>query len=253
MAKALVADKLSVRLGATRVLQGVSIEVCYGHMTVIAGPNGAGKSTLLRALLGLVPASAGSVTCGDQPIDQMSRLERAQNIAYVPQRSLLDAALRVEEVVAQGRFAKRESKQSRKAAVAKAMQQAGIEALGHRSYLELSGGEQRLALIARALGTDAKIVCLDEPTACLDIANRLRTLALLKSLATSGRAILCVLHDLEDVRRFADELLLLHKGRVAAVGCPSTVLIPDEVRRVYEVELRANDALGFRLPSEVRS
>lgn len=250
---ALSASALDISLGRKhkrRILEGVSFELPFATVCAIAGPNGAGKSTLLRALLGLIPSDAGRVECEGRLIADMDRVERAQKIAYVPQRSLLDAGLQVEEVIAHGRFAQSESRIKTLDAVARAMEQAGISDLRGRNYLELSGGEKRLCMIARALSTEARIICLDEPTASLDIANRLRILSLLRELATGGHAVLCVLHELEDARRFSDQILLLDQGSVVARGAPEEVIRPDMIRNVYRVEVRDNDAMGFHLRSE---
>jgi iron complex transport system ATP-binding protein len=238
---------LRVTLGGKRILDDVDIAVARGNLVVIAGPNGAGKSTLLRSLLGLSRPDAGEVYCSGTALDKLTRLERARRIAYVPQSSQLDAALTVTEVVGHARFAHGVDAAADARRIDGVLRRVGIAELAQRSYLSLSGGERRLALIARALGTGARTICLDEPTACLDIYNRLRCLGLLRELADHDHAIVCVLHELEDVRRFADQVVLLQHGRVYAAGPPDRVITRDTVRAVYGVELHANDALGFRL------
>jgi iron complex transport system ATP-binding protein len=243
---ALVAHDVSVALDGRSILDRVNVNAGFGKLQVIAGPNGSGKTTLLRALLGLLAPSHGSIHCQGKRVREMSRVERARSIAYVPQRSELRAALSVEEVVSQGRYATALTS-TRNDAVWKALDCVGLAELAHRNYLKLSGGERRLALIARAICTGAKIICLDEPVSSLDIANRLRTMSLLRSLAARGHAVVCVLHDLEDIHRFADHVVVLHRGRVAASGKPDDVIGEPLARAVYDVELRRNDALGFYL------
>jgi iron complex transport system ATP-binding protein len=176
----------------------------------------------------------------------MSRVERARSIAYVPQRSELRAALSVEEVVWQGRYATSLTSMGQEA-VRHALERVDLAGFARRNYLTLSGGERRLTLIARAICTGARIICLDEPTSSLDIANRLRTRSLLRDLAARGHAVICVLHDLEDIDRFADHVVVLHRGRVAASGRPEDVIGERLAEAVYDVELRRNDALGFYL------
>lgn len=248
---AIDAKKLSVRLGDTLVVQSVSLAVHYGEFGVVAGPNGAGKSTLLRALLGLLSPHEGSIQTAGHALASLDNAERAMTQSYVPQNSALAAALTVEELVGQARFARSESRSKTQEATQRALERVGATALAHRNYLELSGGEKRVALVARALCTEARIVILDEPTACLDIANRLRILALLRSLASDGYAVLAVLHDLDDVAKFADRVTLIHKGRVACTGSPAEVVTAANVRQVYGVELLESAAFGFRLQGEV--
>lgn len=245
---ALQAESVRVQLGGAIILDGVDVLAEHGTLHVIAGPNGAGKSTLLRTLLGLLQPSSGTVRCDGVEIQRLTRTERARRIAYVPQRSQLQSALRVDEVVGHGRYATLGLARDRASRVTESLERVGMLELAHRNYLTLSGGERRLTLIARALCTGARIICLDEPTACLDIGNRLRMLELLRELASQGYAIVCVLHELEDVRRFADDVLLLRRGTVRASGPPAEVIVPDHVREVYGVELRQNDAVGFHLP-----
>ncbi len=245
--EAICAHGLQVSLGGRKILDGVSIALEFGQLGVIAGPNGAGKSTLLRCLLGLLPVQGGSLWYEGIPNQEFTREQRAQRVAYVPQRSLLDAALPVEEVLVQGRFGRSESKRAARQVVGWAMERVGIVALRDRNYLELSGGEKRLVLIARALCTEAKILCLDEPTSSLDIANRLRILELLRFLASDGYAVLAVLHELQDVYRFADTVCLLIEGRVAHAGETRQVVVAQHIAAVYDVEMRAKEALGFRL------
>jgi iron complex transport system ATP-binding protein len=215
----------------------------------LCGPNGAGKSTALKALAGLLP-SEGSIEVLGRPLAQLTRRERAQRLAYVPQQSLLQSAIAVREVVAQGRYAHDPvwpGRYQRQAAVEHALLATDVHELAERSWNELSGGEQRRALLARALATEAPIILLDEPTAALDIAHALQFLDLLHSLTRQGRCIVVVLHDLEQVRRYADHALVLLHGRTLASGLTSDVIAPHVVRAAYGVELVPGGGLGYRL------
>ncbi len=241
-------DALSIQLGGTSVVDAVSLGLHFGELGVIAGPNGAGKSTLLRAVLGLSAPHSGRISISGRDLASLRHADRSQTLSYVPQTSALNAALSVHEIVAQGRFSRNESRARTAAAVEQALERTGIRALQSRSYLALSGGERRLALIARALCTEAKIVLLDEPTAGLDIANRLRILELLRSLAGENFAVLAVLHDLDDVLNYADSVALMHRGKIVYSGTAKDVVTAEHVRGVYGVELVRNAALGFSLP-----
>lgn len=244
MAELLKAEGLRVMRGKRAVLQGVDLTLRAGEVLGILGPNGAGKSTLVEALLGLIP-SEGSVRYEGRPIASLSGRERAKAMAYVPQRSMLQAELSVREVVGQGRYASGGS--TRDPEVDAELERVGLSAMSERAFPTLSVGEQQRVLIARALATGAKCLVLDEPTAALDVRRALETFALLRTLADEGRGIVVVVHGLEEARRTTDHLVLLDGGEVAASGPPSEVVAPEPIRRVYGVELVENDALGFRL------
>jgi iron complex transport system ATP-binding protein len=240
----LEAEGLVVRRGSREVLRDVGLTLREGEVLGILGPNGAGKSTLVEALLGLIPFE-GSVCFEGQPIDTLSARERARALAYVPQRSMLQAELSVREVVGQGRYASGGS--MRDSEVDAELERIGLTAMAERAFPTLSVGEQQRVLIARALATGARCLVLDEPTAALDVRRALETFALLRTLADEGRGVVVVVHGLEEARRATDHLLLLADGAVAASGSPAEVVAPGPIRRVYGVELVENDALGFRL------
>lgn len=250
MADALRVEGLSVALGSRRVLHDVTIEAAFGQTTAILGPNGAGKSTLLRAISGLV-AHSGEVTLSNTPLTRLLPHERAKLLSFVPQSSLLSAAMPVRDVVMQGRYAHRVTQARRTDdahAVASAMDETDVTQFAERAFTQLSFGEQRRVLIARALATGAQTILLDEPAAALDIAHSLSLYALLHKLASQGRCIVVVLHDLDDVRKYTDHAVLLQRGRVTATGESRDVLNAERVRDVYGVELIEAGGLAFRLP-----
>ncbi len=247
------ARSLAVELSGRRVLDGVSLDLAAGEVTVIIGPNGAGKSTLLRALGALVP-HAGSVRYGAVDSRALSPRERALRVAYVPQQTELQAALAVRDVVALGRFAHgarlgRLSGEDERA-VGEALAACDLEALAQRSFPRLSGGEQRRVLIARALASESTIVLADEPTAGLDVRHVLDAHRLLRRMAAGGRAVAVVLHDLDAARVFGDRAVLLDGGRIVAQGTPAEVVSQRHVRRVYAVALHERSGLRFAEPGE---
>jgi len=253
MADALVVEALSVSLGSRAVLHEVRLEAAFGETTAILGPNGAGKSTLLRAISGLV-AHTGKVTLSSTPLTHLVPHERAKLLSFVPQSSLLSAAMPVRDVVMQGRYAHRIGQARRNAddklAVSSAMEETDVAQFADRAFTQLSFGEQRRVLIARALATGARTILLDEPAAALDIAHSLSLYALLQRLAAQGRCIVVVLHDLDDVRQYTDQAVLLQAGRVTASGASREVLNARRVREVYGVELIESGGLAFRLPHQ---
>jgi iron complex transport system ATP-binding protein len=246
---ALLASELRVLRGSRSVLQGFQLTAALGGMYALTGPNGAGKSSALKALAGLLPCS-GQLQVAGRDLRELSPRERARQIAYVPQQSLLESGIPVREVVLQGRYAHDPvwpHRHKHSEPVDQAMRQTDVLSLAERPWNQLSGGEQRRVLLARALATEAPVILLDEPTTSLDVAHALQLLVQLRELAQRGRCIIAVLHDLDQVVRYADFAVLLDRGVTAAAGPTRDVITSDNIRRVYGVELVPNSALGYRL------
>lgn len=223
-------------------LDGVSLDAPAGRVTAVAGPNGSGKSSLVRALLGRVPLAAGGITlrAGGRTVDAraVAAAERARLVAVVPQREEPTFPLRVGEYVALGRMPHggRWAGPTRadRDAVGGALAEAGVEAFAGRMTDELSGGEWQRVRLARALAQDAGALVLDEPTTFLDVAHEMAVFELAARQARRGRAVLLISHQLNLVARFADHLVLLHRGRVAAAGPPERVMDGATLERVYD-------------------
>jgi iron complex transport system ATP-binding protein len=246
---ALVLGGVTVTFGARVAVAGASFTATCGSITAILGPNGAGKTTLLRAIAGLVPYD-GMIRVDGVDARRLDLRARARHIGYVPQQSRLDAPLSAYDVVAQGRYAYQDGlarhSAADRAAIDDALRRADATAFAERSFVELSHGQRKRVLIARALATGARLVLFDEPTASLDIGHVLAFFRLARELASAGTAVVIVLHDLDEARRHCDAAVLMQAGRVAACGGIAEVIASEPVRRVYGVELVANDALGFR-------
>lgn len=245
---ALCLQDVTVRRGARVVVDGVDLVARSGEIVAIVGPNGAGKSTLLRAIAGTLPFE-GRIEVQGHAARHMDARERARVLTLVPQESGLDAALSVEEVVAQGRFPHRSllgaPGAADREAVRQAMEHADVRSLRERPYNQLSHGEKRRVILARALATCAPIVLLDEPTASLDVAHTLSLFGLLRARAAAGLTVLIVLHQLQEVAMVADRVLLLSGGRVHALGPIAEVITPENVRAVYDVELVPRAGFGY--------
>ena len=249
--RGLVARGIRVQHGRRPVLHGVDFEARHGEIVAILGPNGAGKSTLLRAACGLLRCE-GTVQLDGLDVASMPARERAQRIAFVPQQSALRSALPVRDVVLQGRFAHRgplsTPREVDRAAVDGALEKTDTAQFAERPFTQLSFGEQRRVLLARGLASGAHTLCLDEPTAALDVGHALRLHALLRELARGGYAVVLVLHSLDDALQHTDRALLLDRGRVVSSGPTRHVIAEEHVRDVYGVHMRRGDALGFSLP-----
>ena len=225
--------------GATALaVDAVSLEARRGLMTAVVGPNGSGKSTLVRALIRRVPLTAGRLTIASDDVSTLARDALARRVAVVAQREDLAFPVTVAEYTALGRFPHvgvwRALTAHDREAIARAMRETGVDVLADRPVDALSGGEWQRVRLARALAQAADALVLDEPTAFLDVSHEMGVFELLHRLARDGRAVLLVSHQLNLVARFADHIVLLDRGRVAASGSPDDVMQPAILERVYD-------------------
>ena len=222
---------------ARPALDGVSLEAPAGGCTAVLGPNGSGKSTLMRVLLGTLAPRAGAAEFDGRPLASWSRAELARAVGVVPQGEDSSFPLTVRELVAMGRYPhlgpwRREGAADRRA-VEEAMRRCDVAELAGRSVGTLSGGERQRARVARALAQEPRALALDEPTAALDMGHEMVIWELLRELGRGGTTVLVVTHNLNLAARYADRLVLLHRGRVAAAGPPAQVLVRETLERVY--------------------
>jgi len=227
----IVFDRVSVRYTAAPALAGVSERVPAGQWLGIIGPNGAGKTTLLRTAAGLV-AHEGTVAIGGRPTGQLRRRALAQLVAYVPQLPELPPEMTVSEYVLLGRtphigYLRMETPADREIC-AGLLARMTLAPMAARPLGTLSGGELQRVVLARALAQQAPVLLLDEPTSALDLGRRVAALELVDELRREhALTVLSVVHDLTLAGQFADRLLLLDGGRVAAAGTPPSVLRED--------------------------
>ena len=223
---------------AMPAVDGVSFDAPVGTITAIVGPNGSGKSTLVRALLGRVALERGVIRVDGDDAATLDRRELARRVAVVAQREEPAFPLPVPDYIALGRHPHAHlwsaADPGATTAVARAVEDADVRQFMDRATDELSGGEWQRVRIARALAQNARALVLDEPTTYLDIAHEMSAFELLDALARRGLAILVVSHQLNLVARFADRVVLLHRGAVAASGSPSDVMRGDVLEQVYE-------------------
>lgn len=218
-------------------LEDVSLEVPTGTLYAVLGPNGSGKSSLMRALLGIAPFASGAVTLGDRSIDTWERRERARAVGAVAQSESIAFPLTTREMVAMGRYPHLAGLAgegpSDRDAIEAALDACDVTDLAERDVTTLSGGELQRARIARALAQEPRALVLDEPTASLDIRHEMGILELLRSSADAGMTVVLITHGLDRAAEFADRMLLLSRGRVAAEGPPADVLREDVLADVY--------------------
>jgi iron complex transport system ATP-binding protein len=235
----LTASNLSVTLSGRPVLHEVSLSLQHRHLVALVGPNGAGKTTLLRALAGL-QSSTGTIHVAGDALASLSLRERAKRFGYLPQGHVVHWPLDVKDVVALGRYPHGATDPARltssdKAAVERAMQATDVVAFADRRVTELSGGERSRVALARVLAVEAPIVLADEPTASLDPRYQIDVMTNLRDVANSGVLVIVVTHDLGLAARFADTVLVMSDGRLAAQGAPRQALSDDIVANVFRI------------------
>ena len=223
------------------VLHGVDLEVAAGACVALLGPNGAGKSTLLRMLAGILAPRTGSVDLCDRPLASWRRREAAKVVGYVPQNVALTFPLTVREFVEQGRAphlgAWRPPTPEDHAAVAGALATVRLTDRAATPVQRLSGGERQLAVLGRALATQARLLILDEPAAALDVRHQLDLVAILRQLVRAGVGVVLVAHDWNLALRLADRIVVLAAGRVVAAGTPAEVVRPELFLDVFGVDV----------------
>lgn len=219
-------------------VSGVSFTSPRGSLTALVGPNGSGKSSIVRALLRRVDINSGSVSIDRRDVRGFTAAELARNVAVVPQREETAFPVQVRDYVALGRYPHlglwRAPAENDITALDTALEQAGITPLASRDTDSLSGGEWQRVRIARALAQQAPAIVLDEPTTFLDVAHEMAIFELLHSLSRSGLAVLLVSHQINLVARFADTIVLLNEGRIAASGPPDDVMQADQLEAIYD-------------------
>ena len=239
---------VSVDLDGRPVLRGLDLVVPGGARLGLIGPNGSGKTTLLRTVAGLVP-HRGELRVGDAPPGSLSRRELARRIALVPQSPAVPAGFTVADYVLLGRtpyipYLGTESRRDL-AIVAQLLDQLDLAAFAARRLDSLSGGERQRAVLARALAQQAPVLLLDEPTTGLDVGHQQQVLELVDALRERlDLTVVSAMHDLTLAGQFADQLVLLDGGRVAAAGPVREVLTEQVIGRHYHASVRVLEEPG---------
>jgi len=239
MAKTLQIQSLRCGYLGEFELKSIQFEIKDGNIAGIIGPNGSGKTTLLKGITGELPLKEGKILLGGKDLSKMSLRERAQNIAVVTQFTE-NADLTVEEYVLMGRMPYRSSFQFFESEddfqlAEKYMKQTHVFHLKNKMMSHLSGGEQQLAAIARALTQEPKLLLLDEPTSHLDITHQLQILNLIQELAAGLKlTVLMVIHDLNLASEYCDYLLMMKEGELYKQGTPTEVLTFQNIEEVYQ-------------------
>jgi iron complex transport system ATP-binding protein len=253
MAKAMPQVMLEVRdlafgFPGHTVGRDVSFSLAAGEALCVLGPNGGGKTTLFRTILGLLKKHSGHVTIDGDAIEGLSREAMARRAGYVPQGHSAYFAFTLREFVLMGRTSHLGAFSMPGSAdqeiVERVLESLGIAQLADKSVTEVSGGERQLALIARALAQQPRLLVMDEPTASLDFGNQVRVLQKISQLAATGISILFSSHDPDHAFIGAQQALLLGEGRALELGAPEAVIRADTLRRLYGVSVRIFETEG---------
>lgn len=237
--------------GERVVLRDVSFDLGDGRIIVLLGANGAGKTTLIKALNGTIATTAGEIVLAERRLDELSRREIAGQIAVVAQENETRFPITVLEFVLSGRFVHGGAfgweSEADIGSAERALEDCDLAGYASRLMNELSGGERQRVVLARALATGAGILLLDEPTANLDLAHQAMMFRLVRERSRScGASAVIITHDLNLAAEFADEILMLKDGFIAAKGSPADVLTAENIHDVFGVNvlLDQNPASG---------
>jgi iron complex transport system ATP-binding protein len=240
----LEARDITVNYGAREAVAGISLRAQPHEVTAIIGPNGAGKTTLMRALNGALTPARGEILLDGKSLQAYARKALGRRIAVVAQEAELRFPVTVMEFVLGGRYAWSSTgawgwETVRDIEVTEqVLRETGLEDYRARLMNELSGGERQRAVLARALATEANILLLDEPTANLDMAQQAAVLQLVRTRCNqSETTAIVVTHDINLAAEFADNVLLIKRGRPVAAGAPREVLTPELLREVFEIQV----------------
>lgn len=240
------ARSLSLGYDSRQVIDALDIEIPPGGVTVIVGSNACGKSTLLRGLARILTPSAGSVRLDGRDVRSYAGREFARVIGILPQSPTAPEGITVADLVARGRyphqgwFGRHSSDDDR--VVRQALAATDCAELADRPAESLSGGQRQRAWIAMALAQDPDILLLDEPTTFLDVTHQLEVLDLLLGFNRDrGTTVVMVLHDLNLAARYADNIVVMSRGRIVASGTPRRVITQDIVSAAFGLEARIVD------------
>lgn len=238
-----------------RILNGLNLSLSPGKFTAIIGPNGAGKSSLLKILSGECRSYTGNIHWGKRNWNGLSDKEMSTQRAMLRQQFHMTFSFEVSDILEMGRYPHQKSNAYNQSIIQEVMACLQLENLLHKSYHTLSGGEQQRVQLGRVLAQiwDAPkeaVLLLDEPVSALDIRYQHQLLHMLQKLAAEkGWLVLAVLHDLNQVMQYADEVVLMKKGTIVSSGKPMEVMTPENLKESYHIHASWINHEEFSLPT----
>lgn len=239
---------ISYSYDSRKVLEDVSFGVEDGEVLALLGPNGIGKTTLLKAFSGILDPQAGSTLIDGQDIFNLSPVQRARLIAYVPQYTANLFPVSVADTVLMGRqpFMRFKPTEKDKRIAFEILEQLELTEFAFRSIDALSGGERQRVLIARALAQEPRLLLLDEPTSSMDIKNMIHTMHMIVDLVRQKNITAVVsIHDLNLASMFCDKFLFLRDRKVFVDGSGERVLTRENLLDVYRVNTEVTQIDGY--------
>ncbi|TKB24490.1 ABC transporter ATP-binding protein [Desulfopila sp. IMCC35006] len=239
-------ENLTFAYGDRLILENLTVRMTASQLVAILGVNGSGKSTLLKNLNGLLQPKYGTVLVDGHELAAMSGRDVARHIGYMPQKTtpesctVFDAVLLGRKPHITWKAGKRDLR-----IVTDTLHRLGLEDYALRRTTELSGGELQRVVIARALAQEPKILLLDEPISHLDIRNQLETMRVLKNITQEMQlTVVVVIHDLSMALRFADQFVLLKKGRLFAAG-NRQIITAATIKEIYQINAEVFNISGI--------
>ncbi|MEQ6354741.1 ABC transporter ATP-binding protein [Lysinibacillus sp. M3] len=226
-----------------RVFEGLNLTIEEGKITTIIGPNGCGKSTLLKTIGRILKKQQGTVYLQDQNMQNLSTKDIAKKLAILSQTPIAPGQLKVEELIAYGRYPHRNNvnrlTKKDEEMIEWALNVTNTMEYRNRELSQLSGGQRQRVWLAMALAQETSILLLDEPTTYLDMAHQLEVLEIVKNLNERHRCtIVMVLHDINHAARYSDHLIAMRQGNVMKMGTPEEILCVDVMRNVFNINAR---------------
>ena len=238
-------DNIRVRLNGKDILKNVSLTVPAGKISTIIGANGAGKSTLLKTITGDVDIHSGNIKLHGKKINpKVTDAERARNVAFLPQLSLLNFPYTVEEVVKLGRTPHKTGEQLDLSIVQECLSVVEMNDFAHKLYPQLSGGEKQRVQLARVLAqiwraedsAMPRILLLDEPNSSLDLGHQKTLMHFLQEFTKDNITILMVLHNINTAANYSNHLIAMHDGQIVANDKPEKVITPELIQQLFSID-----------------
>lgn len=229
------------------VLKDISFNASAGEVVGIIGQNGCGKTTLLKCINTTLSCTKGIVSIDDQDVNSLTKKEIARAMGFVMQTTNTTFPFTVYETVQMGRYSRKKTfdaddDNNDVRVIYEAMRDTGILKFVDRDIDELSGGERRRVMIARALVQEPDILLLDEPTLHLDINHQFDLMDLIRDLSRNrGLLVVIVTHDLIFAARYCDRIIAIENGLIAAAGTAREVITPDNMRKLFEINVEIQD------------